>query len=78
MTSKEENVPKQERITVESSALNGLRGFAAVHVMIFHSLFAWKINTLGNVRLHTSNGVINPKNPKSASKVRFLVQIKTW
>ena len=37
----------------DSSALNGLRGFAAVHVMIFHTIFSIGINTLGNVRKYT-------------------------
>ena len=39
----EENMEKI-KVEFETSALNGLRGFAAFHILIFHSLF---YSTLG-------------------------------
>ena len=53
MTSEVENTPLNEAISVASTALNGLRGFAAVHIMIFHSLLcsAWGFNTYGGVSI---------------------------
>ena len=46
-----ENIPKKEAINFESSALHGLRGFVAVHLLIFHSLVlsSWGFITYGNV-----------------------------
>ena len=46
-----ENTPKNEAIKFESSALHGLRGFIAVHLLIFHSLVlsSWGFITYGNV-----------------------------
>ena len=42
---------KNEAINFESSALHGLRGFIAVHLLIFHSLVlsSWGFITYGNV-----------------------------
>ena len=53
MTSEVENIPLNEAISFDSNALNGLRGFAAVHIMIFHSLLysAWGFNTYGGVSI---------------------------
>ena len=38
-------------VPFESSALNGLRGIAALHIMVFHSLFycTWNFNMYGQV-----------------------------
>ena len=51
MTSKEENVSKSEVIRCDSNALHGLRGFAALHILIFHSILfsKWGYITYGNV-----------------------------
>ena len=51
MKSLTENTPKNEAIKFESSALHGLRGFAAVHLLIYHSLLfsSWGFKTYGNV-----------------------------
>ena len=51
MTSSEENVSKNEAIVFDSSALHGLRGFAAIHILVFHSIlfFSWGYITYGNV-----------------------------
>ena len=53
MISEVENIPLNEAISFDSNALNGLRGFAAVHIMIFHSLLysAWGFNTYGGVSI---------------------------
>ena len=53
MTSEVENIPLNEAISFDSNALNGLRGFAAAHIMIFHSLLysAWGFNTYGGVSI---------------------------
>ena len=44
-------VSNLEAIRFESSALNGLRGFVAVHIMIYHSLnsSSWGFHTYGQV-----------------------------
>ena len=57
MTSKEENVSKNEVIKFDSSALNGFRGFAAFHVLIFHSILfsKWGYLTYGNVSTYFSS-----------------------
>ena len=51
MTSEIENTPLTEAISFDSSALHGLRGFIAVHLLIFHSLVlsSWGFITYGNV-----------------------------
>ena len=40
-----------ETISFESSALNGLRGFAAIHILIFHSVIysSWGFQIYGAV-----------------------------
>ena len=51
MTSKEENVSLSEVIRCDSNALHGLRGFAALHILMFHSILfsKWGYITYGNV-----------------------------
>ena len=51
MISKNEITPNNGGIKLETSALNGLRGLIAVHVMVFHSsvLSNVRINCYGNV-----------------------------
>ena len=51
MTSEVEKFPNGETINFESSALNGLRGFAAVHILIFHSVLhsSWGFQIYGQV-----------------------------
>ena len=53
MISEVENTPLTEAISFDSSALHGLRGFAAVHLLIFHSLHysVWGFETYGNVSI---------------------------
>ena len=40
-----------ETISFESSALNGLRGFAAIHILIYHSVIysSWGFQIYGQV-----------------------------
>ena len=40
-----------ETFSFESSALNGLRGFAAIHILIYHSVIysSWGFQTYGQV-----------------------------
>ena len=50
---KSEEKPEEEVVVLfDTKALNGLRGFAAIHISIFHAtLFSqWKLNTFGQVR----------------------------
>ena len=51
MTSEVENIPNGGTISFESSALNGLRGFAAVHILIYHSILysSWGFQIFGQV-----------------------------
>ena len=51
MTSEVEKFPNGETINFESRALNGLRGFAAVHILIFHSVLhsSWGFQIYGQV-----------------------------
>ena len=51
MTSEVENIPNEETISFESSALNGLRGFAAIHILIYHSVLysSWGFQIYGQV-----------------------------
>ena len=41
----------EETVSFESSALNGLRGFAAVHILILHSVLysSWGFEIYGQV-----------------------------
>ena len=40
-----------EQVAFDSKALDGLRGLAAVHILLFHSFYCstWNINLLGAV-----------------------------
>ena len=53
MTLEVENIPIGETMSFESSALNGLRGFAAVHILIYHSVLysSWGFQIYGQVSL---------------------------
>ena len=44
-------VTMSERVAFDSKALDGLRGLAAVHILLFHSFYCstWNINLLGAV-----------------------------
>ena len=47
----------EEKVVFYTKALNGLRGFAAFHISIFHAtLFSqWNLNTFGQVRYLVMN-----------------------
>ena len=51
MIPKQESTPMLESISFESSALNGLRGFLAVHLVTYHSLLfsTLQFDNYGNV-----------------------------
>ena len=49
----EKNTQKIRKVTFDSSALNGLRGFAAIHILLYHSLLfsTWGFHNYGNVSM---------------------------
>ena len=54
---KSEEKPEEKVVLFDTKALNGLRGFAAFHISIFHAtLFSqWNLNTFGQVRYLAMN-----------------------
>ena len=51
----------EEKVVFYTKALNGLRGFAALHISVFHAtLFSqWNLNTFGQVRYLLINCYLN-------------------
>ena len=50
---------EKPQVVFDSTALNGLRGLAALHILFFHSFYCstWNINLLGAVRLNSCMNV---------------------
>ena len=58
---KSEEKPEEKIVLFDTKALNGLRGFAALHISVFHAtLFSqWNLNTFGQVRYLLINCYLN-------------------
>ena len=58
-------VVQQEVLHFDSKPLNGLRGLAALHILIFHSLWytEYRIHIYGNVRNCFYHRPSSPNNP---------------
>ena len=80
MTPTVKDTPRIEIINFESSALHGLRGFVAVHILIFHSLLysSLGVNTYGQVSTYKSCKMNHTAGPCWSLDRELQIRISYW